>query len=147
MKRLFTFAVAAAILSMLSCTKPDVGQGDSDGNPTDTTQVVPKEYVSVGVDDFEALIDDPAVQLVDVRTKSEYDEGHIAGAALIDVYQSDFKEQALEMLDRNRPVAVYCRSGVRSRTASDTLSKEGFAVTNLDKGIQSWIAAGKPVTK
>ena len=51
-------------------------------------------YKNVGTDEFERLIADKAVQILDSRSKAEYDEGHIEGAILIDVNDSSFKAKA-----------------------------------------------------
>ena len=104
-------------------------------------------YKNVGTDEFERLIADKAVQILDSRSKAEYDEGHIEGAILIDVNDPSFKTKAGATLSKDKPVAVYCRSGRRSRVAADILSKEGYKVTNLDGGIITWNAAGKPTVR
>ena len=104
-------------------------------------------YKNVGTDEFERLIADKAVQILDSRSKAEYDEGHIEGAILIDVNDSSFKAKAGATLSKDKPVAVYCRSGRRSRVAADIRSKEGYKGTNLDGGIISWNAAGKPTVR
>ena len=46
-----------------------------------------------------------------------------------------------------KEVAVYCRSGRRSRTAADILVKKGFKVYNLDKGILNWMEEGREIEK
>ena len=53
--------------------------------------------------------------------------------------------EADELLDKERPVAVYCRSGKRSREAARILTKKGFKVVNLDKGFEHWKEFGKEV--
>ena len=45
------------------------------------------------------------------------------------------------------PVAVYCKSGRRSRNAARLLSQKGFKVYNLDKGFESWKENGKEIEK
>ena len=100
-------------------------------------------YSNVNVDEFQSLIADPNVQLLDVRTSEEYAEGHIAGAALVDVNDSTFVQQAMAVLDKQRPVAVYCRSGRRSARAASLLSEQGYTVTNLNGGVIAWQDAGK----
>ena len=92
---------------------------------------------------FERVIQNTDVQLVDVRTKAEYDEDHIAGAVLIDVRGDDFDQQVDKLLVPNKPVAVYCRGGVRSRKASEKLLLKGFRVYNLDGGFAQWKRDGK----
>ena len=56
-------------------------------------------------------------------------------------------EQADDLLNKEQPVAVYCRSGRRSRTAADLLVKKGYKVYNLDKGILNWIEEGREIEK
>lgn len=93
---------------------------------------------------FSKLIVNPGIQLVDCRTAEEYAEGHINGAILIDYKAVDFKEQALRQLNRDRKVAIYCRSGRRSRAAAEILAAEGYTLFNLQGGILSWQEEGYP---
>ncbi len=104
-------------------------------------------YANMGVDEFQTLIASPAVQLLDVRTQDEYDDGHIAGATLVDVNDTTFVDQAMAVLDPQRQVAVYCRSGRRSARAASLLAARGFKVTNLDGGVMAWQDAGKTLVK
>lgn len=55
---------------------------------------------------------------VDARTPQEFIEGHIPGAVNIDINSKDFIRQAAS-LDKTSPVAVYCRSGRRSKVAAE----------------------------
>ena len=105
------------------------------------------DYANMGVDEFQTLIANPVVQLLDVRAQDEFDEGHIAGAKLIDVNDSTFVEQCKAQLDVSRPVAVYCRSGRRSARAANLLAGQGYKVTNLAGGVISWQDAGKTLVK
>lgn len=105
----------------------------------------PKEGAEGGITslsaaEFEALlVRDATVQLVDVRRPDEFASGHIEGAQLIDVTESDFLDRAQKALDPKRPVAVYCRSGKRSLRAAQMLQKVGFKVIyNLDTGYLGW---------
>lgn len=94
-------------------------------------------YQNLSVPDFQKLLADSTVQLVDVRTPAEFKAGHIPHALNIDVKEVNF-EKNIEVLDPARPVAVYCRSGARSRKAARKLAEKGFRVYNLDKGFLSW---------
>lgn len=94
-------------------------------------------YISVDARKFAEAISDPKVQIVDARTPQEFIEGHIPGAVNIDINSKDFIRQAAS-LDKTRPVAVYCRSGRRSKVAAEKLTDNGFSVTELDGGIISW---------
>jgi Rhodanese-related sulfurtransferase len=104
-------------------------------------------FSNVNADEFQTLIADPNVQLLDVRTQEEFDEGRIAGATLVDANDSDFVQKAMAVLDKQRPVAVYCRSGRRSARAAMQLCDQGYHVTNLSGGVIAWQDAGKALIK
>ena len=104
-------------------------------------------YANVGVDEFQNLIASANVQLLDVRSQDEFDEGHIAGAKLVDVNDTSFVENAMAVLDKQRPVAVYCRSGRRSARAASLLAAQGYRVTNMAGGVIAWQDAGKSLVK
>ena len=105
------------------------------------------EYKNLTSAQFEELIKNPEVQLVDVRTLAEYTEGHIAGSLNINVKDENFVSCIDDLLTKDKVVAVYCRSGRRSRTAAEILIKKGFKVYNLDKGILNWIEEGREIEK
>ncbi|MBR5844998.1 MAG: rhodanese-like domain-containing protein [Rikenellaceae bacterium] len=90
---------------------------------------------------FAAAIADTTVQLVDVRTPAEFAAGHIPEAVNIDVRGEDFESQVQSTLDKERPVAVYCRSGARSKTAARALTEKGFRVYELNNGFMNWKGA------
>lgn len=104
-------------------------------------------FATVGCDAFESGMQQDGVQLVDVRTASEYADGTLDGAINIDYLQEDFANQAIEQLDPARAVYVFCRSGHRSANAAKILTKNGFDVVNMAGGFIAWTAAGKPITK
>lgn len=111
-----------------------------------TCTASPKEnYTNLSSDQFERLIEDESIQRLDVRTVAEYSNGHIPGSLNINVLENDFLIKAEEILDKNLPVALYCKSGRRSRDAAQKLSKAGFKVYNLNKGIEDWKEHGKPL--
>ena len=99
-------------------------------------------YKTVETQEFATLISSPDVQLVDVRTKAEFDDFHIEGAINIDVKSADFTDKALQILNKEKTVAVYCRTGVRSANAASMLSSKGFKVVNLSGGITKWQSDG-----
>ena len=110
-----------------------------------------KAYKDLNVEEFDAYIaenKDKGLQLVDVRTAEENAEGTIPGAMLIDFKQSDFTERAEKMLDKERPVAVFCRSGRRSANAASILTEKGFkTVVNLAGGFLEWQKTHKDVAE
>ena len=106
-----------------------------------------QNYSDMDVAEFSKYVTEDGVQLLDVRTPEEYEEGHIAGARNINVFDRDFIDEALSLLDKSRPIAVYCRSGKRSADAARQLSKQGYTVTNLKGGILDWSEHHLPITK
>ncbi len=104
-----------------------------------------QQFTNIDVDAFAQLITKADVQLVDVRTPVEFQQGHLADALLIDFKAADFDALCAEKLDKSRPVAVYCRSGKRSAAAAQRLAAVGFTVYNLRGGILEWIGSGKPL--
>jgi len=75
--------------------------------------------------------------LLDVRTQSEYDSGHIEGAALMPYDEIANRAQA-ELPDKSAVIIVYCRSGSRSSTAAATLAGMGYTNVYDMGGITSW---------
>jgi len=96
-------------------------------------------FVSCSPEEFSKLLKEtPGIQLVDVRRPEEFEAGHIDKAILINVLESDFLSKAKSLLDKSKPVAVYCRSGRRSKDAALMLSKNGYKVYELDTGYLGW---------
>jgi len=106
------------------------------------------QFSSVDVKTFEKAIADTSFVVLDVRTAAEYAEGHIPGTDFnIDVLEEEFKARALKLLPKDKTVALYCRSGNRSKTAAKILSDNGYKVMELSSGIRGWAAAGQKVVK
>lgn len=101
------------------------------------------EYSLVSVEAFADSISKPGVQLVDVRTPQEFEEGNIPGSVNIDVMTGHFGEDASKELDKAYTVAVYCRSGNRSKDAAKMLSLMGYNVVELDEGYNAWVESGR----
>ncbi|WP_289754060.1 rhodanese-like domain-containing protein [Bacteroides acidifaciens] len=101
------------------------------------------DFQSMDVEDFDTLIQNEDIQRLDVRTLAEYSEGHIAKTININVMDDSFAAMADSLLQKDKPVAVYCRSGKRSKKAAAILSAKGYKVFDLDKGFNSWQEAGK----
>ncbi len=85
--------------------------------------------------------------LIDVRTASEYAEGHLEGARLLDVTDGEL-QQALPDLDPAATYLVYCRSGNRASQAKALMEDAGFTdVTNLGSLNDASKATGLSVTR
>jgi rhodanese-related sulfurtransferase len=129
-KSLVTLLLSTSLMSLiLSCSNDNMN------------------YMSVNVEEFEATISDTTVQVLDVRTAEEYMEGHIARSINIDVKTDTFEVGANTRLDKSHTVALYCRSGRRSKKAAEILSNNGFKVIELNEGITSWTNNNKTTIK
>jgi rhodanese-related sulfurtransferase len=95
-------------------------------------------FESVDAERFAQIIQDTTVVRLDVRTTAEYQQGHIPGAILIDVTQGNFLEEAKHKLPKEQTIALYCRSGRRSKKAANLLVEEGYKVVELNAGFNSW---------
>jgi glyoxylase-like metal-dependent hydrolase (beta-lactamase superfamily II) len=84
-----------------------------------------------------------ASQVLDVRREPEWQAGHIEGATWWPL--DNFKVSAPE-IDRDRPIAVHCKSGYRSMIACSLLQRAGFRnVTNVIGGFDAWQQAKLPL--
>ena len=75
--------------------------------------------------------------LLDVRTQQEYDEKHIEGAYLIPDYEIESRAEK-ELPDKDALILVYCRSGSRSKKASEKLANLGYTNIKDFGGINTW---------
>jgi len=83
--------------------------------------------------------------IIDIRTLSEFNSGHIKDAINIDYYDNDFVER-LNDLNKSKTYLVYCRSGHRSGSAMENFQQLKFGlVYNMLRGINSWRSEGFPV--
>jgi rhodanese-related sulfurtransferase len=101
---------------------------------------------AVGPSDAVRLLNEGAV-LVDVRSKAEFDGGHIIDARHV---PQEELAQAGESLKRfkDKVVITCCESGMRSAAASRVLQAQGFTkVVNLRGGLQAWRAESLPLVK
>lgn len=98
--------------------------------------------------DFQAKIkSSPDAQLLDVRTPAEVSQGFIEGAKFLNFQSPEFIK-AVEKLDKDKPVLVYCAAGGRSGRAATLLISKGFKqVFDLSGGMNAWASAGMPIKK
>ena len=101
-------------------------------------------FKSVDVKEFEKLITQEQVVLVDVRTSQEHTDAYIPGTDYnIDVLSSEFEEIVDSNLKKDKTIAIYCRSGNRSKKAAKILTAKGFKVIELSTGCNGWSSSGK----
>lgn len=88
----------------------------------------------------------PNLVILDVRTREEFDQGHIRMALLIP--HAELEERIDELAEhKNHPILVYCFCGMRSAIASGILDAHGFTkVYNMIGGLNSWMGEGYAIT-
>ncbi|MDR1554278.1 MAG: rhodanese-like domain-containing protein [Prevotellaceae bacterium] len=95
-----------------------------------------------------AISEDKKPQIIDVRTKAEFDAEHIDGAVNIDINKIDFQKRINKKIKKDRIVYVYCRTGVRSLRAAKILSNLDFTrIYNLEGGLEAWKKLSYPTKK
>ena len=100
-------------------------------------------YGNVDVGEARDLIAEKAeLVILDVRTVSEYESGHLEGSINIPV---EVLSGRLSELNPDDELLVYCRTGNRSTTAVGILRENGYdRVYHMDGGITAWMSAGFP---
>lgn len=129
--------IYAAALAAASC-----GQNHIEAEETPSAIATsPEANRLLGPSDFAAAIAEPARITVNVHVPYE---GEIPGTDL-SIPFDQIAQQAVKLpLDRNTPLAVYCRSGPMSAQAAAELSRLGYTdVVELDGGMRSWQKSGR----
>ncbi len=119
------------MIPLLLCLLTLAGCGGGD-------KIMNNTYTSISADEAKRLMETTqAYILLDVRTQSEYDKGHIEGALLIP--NTEIQNRANQALpDKNAMILVYCRSGKRSAAAAHTLADLSYTNVFEFGGILDW---------
>ena len=123
MKRL-AFILIAAVILLTGCS---IG---GTGNSASYHQIAQEEAK-------EMMTKNDGHVIVDVRRQDEYDEGHIPGAVLVP-NESITDKQPEQLPDLNQVILIYCRSGRRSKEASQKLADMGYTNIYEFGGINTW---------
>lgn len=131
MKNIF-YLISLSFFTLTACN----GMAQKE-NSTEQTSTSSYEVVSPA--EFKAVLEkEENPQLIDVRTAGEFTDGTIKGAVNHDFLNGSF-EKAIENLDKNKPVYVFCAVGGRSGKASALLQENGFTqVVDLKGGYNAW---------
>lgn len=130
-KHMYWIVVLLFLLTIgVSCLKQDIGH--SSGTSVSREQL--KEWIDQKLN----------VRILDVRSKKEYESGHVPNAVNIDYTEISSRLSELEPY-KNHKIVVYCRSGRRAGIARKTLKKAGFEeVYHLTGDMIGWNKAGWP---
>ena len=126
MKRIISISLAAllCLISFAGCA-----QKEND---------VKNTYQQITAQEAKTIMDtESAYFIVDARTEEEFATGHIANAILIPEYEIAARAEA-ELPDKDALILVYCRSGRRSKIASEELVNLGYTNVKEFGGIIDW---------
>ena len=123
-----------AVFCLLAITLTSCGNNNTDEVQTNMNNT----YEQISGEQAKALMDsEKGYVIIDARTQEEFDGGHIPGAVLIPEYEiADRAEK--ELPDKNQLILVYCRSGRRSKIASQALVDLGYTNVKEFGGIIDW---------
>lgn len=126
------FCLGVSVMLLAACGASTEPQKKSNDNPE------PSAYHKITAQEAKSMMDELEDEvLVDVRTQEEYNKAHIENAVLIP-NETIGDEMPEELPDQDQAIFVYCRSGVRSRQASEQLVKLGYTKVYDMGGIQDW---------
>lgn len=103
------------------------------------------ENTTISAQSFQNAIQQPSAQILDVRTATEYQGGHIKNALQANWNDQKEFESRTQHLDKNKTVYIYCQAGGRSAAAQINLIEKGYKVVNLEGGMSNWKMKGLPV--
>ena len=103
--------------------------------PADETS--DEAYHKITAEEAKQMMDEGNATVVEVRTAEEYAAGHIPGSILIPV-ESIADTKPVELPDTEAVLLVHCRTGIRSKRASDQLVELGYKHVYDFGGIVDW---------
>lgn len=126
--------MAATVIAALALA----GCNSSDSASSSAPAASFASYEQISAQQAKELMDaDDSLVILDVRTQQEYDQVHIPGAVLLPLDQ--VQERAEAVLPRkDQLILVYCRSGNRSKQASELLAAQGYVNVKEFGGINGW---------
>jgi hydroxyacylglutathione hydrolase len=100
---------------------------------------------AIDVAELDTLLAEGAVRVLDVREESEFRGGHVPGAIHVSVRRLPDR---VDKLKRDKPYAVICASGSRSRGATNFLRDHGFeGAVSVRGGTSAWARSGRPIVR
>ena len=124
-----------AVLFISSCSSEKSSQESTQESTASVHNLSPEEFAKKS----------PNGVILDVRTAQEVAQGKLANAVVLDYYQANFLDKALE-IPKDKEIYIYCAVGARSLEAAQLLTQQGYTkVYHLQGGIQAWYQNGLPI--
>ena len=109
--------------------------GCSNSDQQSVKYISSSEFIELSID----------FELIDVRTKSEYESGFIENALNNDFFSDTFESDVLS-LNKNSKIILYCRTNNRSTKTANLLKKNGFKdISVIEGGISDWVKNGNDI--
>lgn len=128
-------------LTLFSSCSGNANTEETQNTTIDTTETSINNsltYEQISGEDAKRLMDtETDFIIVDARTEEEFNEGHIEGAILIPEYEISERAEK-ELPNKDQLILVYCRSGRRSKIASQALADLGYTNVKEFGGIIDW---------
>ena len=100
------------------------------------------QSIDIGPQEFKKKLEEDPGIVIDVRTRKEYDEGHLSITdRQLDIMTGEFQNE-LDRLDKEKSYYLYCRSGSRSGKAARMMRHRGFDKAHNVGGFQKLAASG-----
>ncbi len=128
--------ICLTLFGLCACGDKKTVEGTTENSEENTTALITYEQISQ--DEAKRIMDsEEGFVIIDARTEEEFREGHIEGAILIPEYEiTECAEK--EIPEKDTLILVYCRSGRRSKIASDALVQLGYTNVKEFGGIIDW---------
>jgi rhodanese-related sulfurtransferase len=136
MKSKLLVSLFATALFFVACAQNNTDQ---------QTAKASQHPLTISAVQFKAAIEQPGVQILDVRTAGEYQSGHIKNALQANWNDSKEFQDRTQHLDKSKTVYIYCQAGGRSAAAQNELIQKGYKVVNLEGGMSNWKMNQLPV--
>lgn len=138
MKRLFSIILISLILTSCSAEKTEESTSATTESTSTTETSTEVTYVQITQEKAVEMMETETDYIIlDVRRQDEFDEGHIPGAILVP-NESIGEDEIPELPDKDQLILVYCRSGRRSKEASQKLAELGYTNVYEFGGIIDW---------
>ena len=130
--------ISLTLFSSCSGNMNNEASENTTANTTETSINNSLTYEQISGEEAKRLMDtETDFIIVDARTEEEFNEGHIEGAILIPEYEISERAEK-ELPNKEQLILVYCRSGRRSKIASQALADLGYTNVKEFGGIIDW---------
>ena len=135
---IFLLIISLTLFSSCSGNMNNEVSENTTANTTENTINNSFTYEQISGEEAKRLMDtETDFIIVDARTEEEFNEGHIEGAILIPEYEISERAEK-ELPNKDQLILVYCRSGRRSKIASQALADLGYTNVKEFGGIIDW---------